>query len=322
MTYKIINGKCEIELKNIPDNSIDSIVTDPPYELGATGKRVSKIYGDRPCLDDPNYQPHITKGTSEWEGWGTALKPAVEPIVIARKHLSEKTVAENCLKWGVGGINIDGCRVGTGAKKWSEPKGGIFHESKDNGAVLEDNQLGRFPANLIHDGSDEVVSLFPNTKVGARKAGQLRHRKDGDINFNRNTYTIKDYPASEGSASRFFYCAKASKSERNNGINEIKEYEYRGNGFSSHISNTKNPRANNHPTVKPISLMRYLCKLITPKNGTVLDPFMGSGTTGIASKLENLNFIGIESEKEYCELSQKRIENTKIEKIKVKTNFF
>ena len=168
---------------------------------------------------------NITKGNSKWEGWGTALKPAHEPIVIARKLLSEKTVADNVLKHGTGGINIDGCRVGN------------------------DGGTGRFPANIIHDGSQGVLSGFPET-VG-------------------------------GSAARFFYCAKASKKER--GID------------------------NKHPTVKPIELMKYLCRLVKPKGGTVLDMFMGTGTTGIAAKKEGFNFIGIEKETEYFKIAEVRI---------------
>lgn len=259
--------------------------------------------------------------TSEFEGYGTALKPAMELWTLCRKPLSEKSVAENVLKWGTGGINIDGCRVET-SDVYSYKKcggssfnvGGGIDGTREYPA--ENNPQGRFPANIIHDGSEEVLRLFPETKVGARRKGQLRHTKDGDINFTGNTYTTKDYPANEGSASRFFYCAKASKSERNAGLEGFEErensgsYEFRVDG--SLDGKPTKPKANFHPTVKPVSLMRYLCRLITPKNGTVLDCFMGSGSTGIGAVLEGFNFTGIEKEKEYCEIAEARIEHYKI----------
>ena len=157
-----------------------------------------------------------THEAKQWQGWGTALKPALEPITVARKPLIG-TVAENVLQHGTGAINVDGCRVGE-----------------------------RWPANFIHDGSEEVTDLL-------------------------------------GSAARFFYCAKASKRDRDEG--------------------------NNHPTVKPTDLMRYLCRLVTPPDGTVLDPFMGSGSTGKAAVLEGFRFIGIEREEEYCEIAKARIKH-------------
>jgi len=201
----------------------------------------------------------ITKGTSEWEGWGTGLKPAMELWTLARKPLSEKTIAENVLKWGTGGLNIDGCRVGTSEQdkydleqrqisKGSGKETNINFTGRDKDLKHEVQKQGRFPANLIHDGSDEVVGLFPDDN------------------------------------SRFFYCAKASKSERNAGLD-----------------------TNNHPTVKPVKLMQYLVRLITPKDGTVLDPYMGSGTTGIACKKENFNFVGIELDEDYFKIAEARI---------------
>ena len=197
----------------------------------------------------------VTKGNSEYEGWGTALKPAHEPIVMARKPLSEKSIVDNVLKWGTGGINIDGCRIegdDTGSERkitnrksrnengvWTDENSGM----KADGAKFADaDPKGRYPANVMHDGLQKEWA-------------------------------------------RYFYCPKVSKSERNN----------------STIKNT-------HPTVKPIKLMRYLCRLVTPKGGVVLDPFMGSGSTGIATKQENFQFIGIEKEKEYYDIACKRIE--------------
>lgn len=240
-----------------------------------TAKNVIKI--TEPATDD----------AKKWEGWGTALKPAHEPIVLARKPLAEKSVAENVLKYGVGGINIDDCRIVInpeiddkrlgGKGSWKTEKaaknvyGGGFG-GKDVGS----SEKGRFPANVIHDGSEEVVKRFPTDN---------------------------------GSAARFFYCAKASKKDRDEGLENTKSYQYRQNGFSSTISDTKLPRVNNHPTVKPTELMKYLCRLVTPKGGTVLDPFMGSGSTGKAAIIEGFNFIGIEMEQEYLDIAEKRIQD-------------
>jgi DNA modification methylase len=233
---------------------------------------------------------NLTKGTSEWEGWGTALKPANEPICLARKPISEKTVAENVLKWGTGGINIDGCRVGTEEKwtRYNENRGKTFHGNNyDERGNTESNPNGRFPANIIHDGSEEVIERFPYSTSGAMDS--ISKGKNYGIygKYNGKHVTAN---ASEGSASRFFYCAKSSKSERNKGCE--------GNG---------------HPTVKPVSLMRYLCRLITPPKGTVLDPFMGSGSTGIGAKLEGFDFVGIEREDEYCKIAKSRIDAWEVE---------
>jgi DNA modification methylase len=199
---------------------------------------------------------HITAPTTEeakqWEGWGTALKPALEPITMARKPF-KTSVAENVLKNGVGGINIDGCRVEleNGDKKTTggctgNKSGRVGYFQTDvNPKIKEDNSQGRFPANFIHDGSDEVTDLLEES-------------------------------------SRFFYCAKASKKDREEN--------------------------NNHPTVKPTDLMRYLVRLVTPKNGIVLDCFMGSGSTGKACALEGFEFVGIDLDKDYCEIAKARID--------------
>jgi len=267
---------------------------------------------------------NLTKGTSEWEGWGTALKPALEPITVARKPLSEKTVAENALKWGTGGINIDGCRVGVEERTYkgsgSQPSKLNNHSKGDtgigmmdgSGKDLEFNVTGRFPANLIHDGSGEVVSLFPNTSShggGKTKIQKGYWLKGGYIDYEK----LNRFRNDSGSASRFFYCAKASKRERNAGCEELEE-KY----WHTHINNN-NPLGiqgtvegyskNNHPTVKPLALMEYLIKLVTPLKGTVLDPFAGSGTTGVACKNLNRNYILIEKEPEYCKIAEERIKN-------------
>ena len=264
---------------------------------------------------------NITKGNSPYEGWGTALKPAHEPIVLARKPLAEKTVAKNVLKWGTGGINIDDSRVG------NEERTVPIHsdDKKDDTTIfglhptIQHERVatteGRFPANFIHDGSDEVVDMFPDSKSNWKNKDI--HKGDLGIsnNFGASGITGNHYDDS-GSASRFFYCAKASKSERNAGLDgfEKRFTKTMNDGIGGREHNEKEPTAynsNHHPTVKPIALMRYLARLITPKQGTVLDPFMGSGTTGIACKLEGFEFVGIELDKEYFEIAKARIENYK-----------
>jgi len=232
----------------------------------------------------------IGKGTSEWEGWGTALKPANEPICLARKPLSEKTVALNVLKWGTGGINVDGCRVGMSnddidmleAKSSKSPTG----KKAENvpfveGVASRPNLQGRFPANVIHDGSEEVVGLFPGTKSPAT---YLRSSAaHGNIDWNpKDAGTEQIGFGDSGSAARFFYCAKASKSERG--------------------------QDNKHPTVKPLKLMTYLCRLVTPPEGKILDPFLGSGTTALAGRAEGYRFVGIENDIEACLTAKKRLE--------------
>jgi len=230
----------------------------------------------------------VTKGTSPYEGWGTALKPAVEIWTLARKPLSESTVALNVIKWGTGGINIDGCRVGTDELKKQKAKGsngGEAYGDYNLNAEYVPNTQGRFPANFIHDGSDEVVGLFPESNSGNGKA--KTYEKEGG-QWGKGKQIRNAAFGDSGSASRFFYCAKASKRDRNEGLPE---------GETS-----------THPTVKPTSLMQYLVRLVTPKGGTVLDPFMGSGSTGKACVLEGFDFIGIEKDPEYCKIAEARIE--------------
>jgi site-specific DNA-methyltransferase (adenine-specific) len=270
---------------------------------------------NRPWQDDPESVAlhHMatapaTDAARQWSGWGTALKPAWEPIIVARKPLVG-TVAENVLTHGTGGINVDGCRVGEdirlirssgilGAGRMracnrvdrgdgKTPDGrnlanliAYVERSKDR---APQEVLGRWPANLIHDGSEEVVGLFPQQQSGA------------------------------GSAARFFYCAKASKADRDEGCEGLEE---RGNnrygewqGTTDHAQKTKdhNKSRNYHPTVKPTALMRYLCRLVTPPGGVVLDPFTGSGSTGKAAVCEGFDFVGIEREAEYVEIARARI---------------
>jgi len=276
---------------------------------------------------------HNTKGSSPYEGWGTALKPAMELWTLARKPLSEKTIAQNVLKHGTGGINIDGCRVGTGGGTHCnnrDENGKCLGHKDNNGKFSETIHAdiskvdGRFPANLIHDGSDEIVGLFPDTTKGGKPKTGTQGWNDKYVNGEKVDRGIDSsfYDAGGGSAARFFYCAKASKAERNKGLEGFDEKftpasEFRPNhmektleGKSGNPYGRWTPVKNNHPTVKPIKLMQYLCRLITPKDGIVLDPFMGSGTTGIACKLEGFDFIGIERDSEYMKIAEARIKAT------------
>ncbi len=263
----------------------------------------------------------ITEGIFEYEGWGTGLKPAMELWTLARKPLSENTVAENVLKHGTGGINIDECRVETkDTYSYKKCGGNSFGVNKgiDNTREYpaENNPLGRFPANVIHDGSEEVLELFPETKTGGGIKGNTTKYKNENISFqNSRLYRATGIGANEGSAARFFYCAKASNSERNENLDEY-EKQITDDGRNKKIDNPylrgETKRQNTHPTIKPIELMKYLCRLITPKNGIILDPFMGSGSTGIASKIENFDFIGIEIDEQYFKIAETRINNIQV----------
>ena len=421
---ELLLGDCRERLKDLPDCSVDSIVTDPPYELGFMGKswdstgvaydvavwaeclRVLKhgghllaFGGSRTyhrlavAIEDAGFQIRdqimwvygsgfpkslnvsksieglLTTGSAnktafknlsgeqvdrgnwgiakqqfthgqrdknydetasatvlgklepttdeakQWDGWGTALKPAHEPIVLARKPL-DGTVANNVLTHGVGGINIDGCRVGS---REDEPQ---FRPASDSGigngnlcygtragtnAVYSD---GRFPANFIHDGSDEVLELFPDTKGGTWNTtkGARHFNNDGEP----TGYATSKQDSSTGSAARFFYCAKANKKDRNEGLYGFEEKrpdERSVTGMGTFEEKGVAKQANHHPTVKPTDLMRYLCRLVTPPNGTVLDPFTGSGSTGKAAVLEGFSFIGVEQSEEYIKIAQARIES-------------
>ena len=226
-------------------------------EVVGKGKPMSSlgVLHDDSWESDSNYNE--TKGDTEWEGWGTALKPAHEPIVLARKPISEKSIADNVLEWRTGAINIDGCRIESEdvsvdrkrANRNPRTDDSVFNKSttgfrSETQEFADADPRGRFPSNLIHNGIDTDWA-------------------------------------------RYFYCPKVSKTERNN----------------SALQNT-------HPTVKPIELMKYLCRLVTPKGGTVLDPFMGSGSTGMAAKDEGFDFIGIEKEREYYKIAEARIKKT------------
>lgn len=280
----------------------------------------------------------------KWEGWGTALKPAMELWTLARKPLSEKNVASNVLKWGTGGINIDGSRVGN-EELVNRPAGNKPGGNSLNMSVTgmpknaqETTANGRFPANVIHDGSDEVTDLFPNTKSQGHWS-KTKTTGFGKFGNGESVYEgVGQKDKQGGSASRFFYCAKASKSERNAGLDGFEEkimnlIENNARTWNDRCLTCKKKfvgsdetichcpaelkitdktiykQKNNHPTVKPIALMSYLIKLITPTGGIVLDPFMGSGSTGVACQKEGFDFIGMELDEEYFKIAEARINN-------------
>ena len=258
-----------------------------------------------------NITAPATAAAKQWQGWGTALKPAHEPMVLARKPLIG-TVANNVLTYGTGGLNIDGSRVGTTVETWpasrSYAPGQLQPGGKGETQATGDVPAGRFPANFIHDGSNEVVALFPNSKGNGATGGG-----EGGIWTTGNKQQVSPGFTDSGSAARFFYCAKASKRDRNEGLDGFEEkttliYSEKAQGpLPQQTPSVPSPRANHHPTVKPTSLMQYLVRLVTPPNGIVLDPFMGSGSTGKACAYENFDFIGIDQSAEYVEIARARI---------------
>ena len=407
---KLMKGDNMESLKKLPDNSIDSIVTDPPYGLSFMGKKwdydvpsvefwkevyrvlkpgghilsfggtrtyhrmvvniedagfeirdqvqwlygsgfpkshniakaVDKIegnerefirkqtnvagrndtlIGDRTDSGAGMYsgtkkEIDVTKGQSKYEGFGTALKPANEPICVARKPLSEKTIAENVMKWGTGGINIDGCRVGSEVMKEQirDNDGGMFMNK--NKVVLSEHE-GRFPANII---LDETAAELLDEQSGVTKSTGAIRKKDTDtdatsIDYKHKTGELSNpYAGQEGGASRFFYVAKVSKKERNLGLDRFEEKETKVTNYHDfdRLDGTYKSipiHKNTHPTLKPINLMTYLCRLVTPEGGIVLDPFMGSGSTGIAACLEGFRFVGMELDGDYFKIAEARIES-------------
>jgi len=357
MSNKLHHGDCLEVMPTLDADSVDAIISDPPYGLSFMGKawdhgvpgevfwrealRVAKpgahllaFGGTRTfhrltvAIEDAGWEirdcvmwvygsgfPKSHNG--EWGG--TALKPAWEPIIVARKPLIG-TVAANVLAHGTGGINVDECRVGTegGTAKGNPPKGyssGIYGSGISGACDILDIGKGRWPANLIHDGSDEVLAGFPITASGKLQSG---HAQGGSNMFSNNggkNLIDKNYGNDSGSAARFFYCAKASKADRDEGCEGMEAQFKKANGSHNGCVDTDELSArwqrlarNHHPTVKPTALMRYLCKLVTPHNGIILDPFMGSGSTGKAATLERFNFIGIDLSAEYVAIAQARID--------------
>lgn len=495
----ILVGNCLDKLKELPDNSVDSVCTDPPYELGFMGKswdgsgiannpdmwrevlRVLKPGGhllsfsgtrtyhrQAVAIEDAGFEIRdmvewvygsgfpkslnigkavdkiqgnerevtgvskngvsgtsntmiggsfenggrtfeIDKGQSKWEGWGTALKPAHEPICLARKPI-EGTVANNVLKYGTGGLNIDKSRVGTeviinNINDFSNQHGNQFGNGMPIKKLGESQVVGRFPANFIHDGSDEVVREFPNTTPSFRKGDRVSNN-NGLVPWNKGRDAGREVKGAgftdSGSAARFFksfpldkkeypewmtgsgwnkvehthildgesnnfgqyqcevcgewflpecqnvvaksflYCPKASKSERDRGCEGMEDRDHHstqrtevtvckcGNkslGGSwptcpkcgedmregTRVQRDGLVAKNNHPTVKPLALMKYLIQMITPEGGTVLDPFAGSGSTLVAAKELGYDFIGIEMTEEYIPIIEARLNAVKVE---------
>lgn len=252
-----------------------------------------------------------------WQGWGTALKPAHEPIVLARKPL-DGTVAQNVIWYGTGALNIDGCRVGVVSglqrpeRRGKGQTGGWADYTQQIGMYGTPDGFGRFPANLIHDGSDEVLELFPDSKGGAypAKRGQAVNTAFASGQETEGGFRKM---GDDGSAARFFYCAKANKKDRNEGLDDFApkrdadRIATDGVGGENPRNRTNTAKVNHHPTVKPTTLMRYLIRLVTPPDGTVLDPFTGSGSTGKAAILEGFRFVGIEQDADYVRIADARI---------------
>jgi site-specific DNA-methyltransferase (adenine-specific) len=272
---------------------------------------------DAPILtSDP-----ITPDAAQWDGWGTALKPAHEPIVLARKPLSG-TVAATVLEHGTGALNIDACRIGVTAddaaamERCNTPGSGRFKASEGTSygrptpSEPLDTSQGRWPANVILD-PDAAAAL--DASVGERTAGAPREdRGQGGIWEAGNGVPCGPQYGDTGGPSRYFYCAKTSSAERNAGLDGFEARTkpvqvQQSAGRQMHGLAESLPTRNPHPTVKPVELMRWLIRLVTPPGGTVLDPFTGSGTTGCAAVLEGFRFVGVEREAEYHAIATARI---------------
>ena len=279
---KLTTGRSDsTALREVNETRPGEATVRPQSQNGHAGFVGSGDVGPSVKRDTP-----ATDAARQWQGWGTALKPALEPITVARKPLVG-TVAANVLAHGTGALNIDGCRVGTTDDTGRTRTTALGRMNDDawrpKPQHSESHDLGRWPANLIHDGSDEVLHAFPQAPGQMAKASTSDTQRAG-----QNTYGVMargsngaEPRGDTGSAARFFYCAKASRSDRG--------------------------AENTHPTVKPTDLMRYLCRLVTPPGGVVLDPFMGSGSTGKAAVLEGFQFIGCEMSPEYMAIAQARI---------------
>ena len=261
----------------------------------------------------------VTKGNSEWEGWGTALKPAHEPIVMARKPLSESSIVDNVLKHGTGAINIDGCRIEGNDAKYPDTNPDFRDQGKKSKEAIGIDKL-----------SFGQVSGAERKKVVRKSRSEDGVWTDGNSGMKAEGTQYADadprgrFPANvmhgglQEEWARYFYCPKTSSAERNRGLDDFDTKKMgmsggaqsKGDGYDKGQGiglNRVIERKNTHPTVKPQELMKYLCRLVTPKGGVVLDPFMGSGSTGMAAKDEGFDFIGIEKEQEYFEIAEARI---------------
>ncbi|HGA6477213.1 TPA: site-specific DNA-methyltransferase [Salmonella enterica subsp. enterica serovar Saintpaul] len=377
---KLHEGDCLNILKTLADESVDSIVTDPPYGLSFMGKKwdydVPSVDIWKECLrvlkpgghllsfagartyhrmavriEDAGFEirdqlmwlygsgfpksqnigkamvklrgtdiyPDVTGKESTWDGMGTNLKPAHEPIVMARKPF-KRTVAKNVLAYGTGALNIDLCRVpfaggsdeqsskaknshakfGTDSPVTKNAYGHFERQQKDYDAP------GRWPANVLHDGSEAVVSQFPQSSITGKRSEKSRLAKVSRTDWLHDNHISTEHTDS-GSTARFFYCPKTSPADRHEGLVRTTSPIKHG----STLRNIENMNAsldgNSHPTVKPTQLMAYLCRLVTPAGGLVLDPFMGSGSTGKGAVIEGFRFIGIEREYEYVNIARARI---------------
>lgn len=324
--WRAINANCIDVLKTLPAESINAVITDPPYELRLMGKTWDKtgisfnpetwkaaartlkfgshmlVFGGTRtfhriacAIEDAGFELRDTICWLYGQGYPkslTALKPAWEPIILARKPLSEKTVAANVLKHGAGTLNIDACRIGRDAgdrfeygvngDEPSTPTKNVYGRRSRRG--YEPHAIGRWPANLV---LDHEAARLVDDQAGDRPAGghPKRRGRDGQRNtygrFSGGMNKRVGVQSTTGGASRFFYVPKAGKADRGTG--------------------------NDHPAVKPAALMAWLCRLVAPPGGLILDPFAGSGTTGVACMETGHRFIGIEIDAGYCRIARRRI---------------
>jgi site-specific DNA-methyltransferase (adenine-specific) len=345
------HGDCREVMATMDADSVDAIVTDPPYGLAFMGKgwdhavpgvefwaealRVAKpgthlvaFGGTRTfhrlacAIEDAGWEVRDCLSWLYGSGFpkshngpwgGTALKPAWEPIILARKPLAG-TVAANVQSHGTGALNVDGCRVGTEQTITvrNGNSGGNGAYGCDERVFSRVNPPGRWPANVVLD-EDAAAMLDRQTGTlisGKMRAGTQRKNLMG-YHGAMPAETMRDTYGDTGGASRFFYVAKASRSEREAGITgetrAVGSVNLRTDSHAERNGQTTTPARNHHPTVKPIALMRWLCRLVTPPGGVVLDPFTGSGTTGCAATLEGFGFVGIEREAEYVAIAERRI---------------